>query len=449
MLRMESNFKFWSDFSSLKSGRIKVFRRKGVSNRFYGRFTFRGTKGFVQESLGTSNKEEAIEAAFERYLQLDFRLKQGLSLAKKTFKELSDEYLQYMQQKLQRNEIKYAKFHGQELYIARYFNDFFGEMAIGDIQRKEIDQYREWRKNYWISGAGSKIKHIVYVRGGKTIKRNINESQRSRVAASATVNSEETALRAIFKFAVMKGYIAANEVVQIKTERVKWEGRSTFTENEYRKLTAIARRRLEEMVQANRDREYCYRHLLYNYILIASNCGCRTTELMNLRWKDIAWNDTDGSGGKSIFFSVSGKAKNRELVANDVCKDYLNRLLEKQRYYSQKYNWEFKATDEYVFSDYRGRKIKSLKGNFELLMKEAGVTRDKRERKRSLSSLRIFYCTMRLLKGENIDLYDLALQMGTSVELLQKTYSRLTARLKAHKIKASVKKVLSSVEIQS
>ena len=42
---------------------------------------------------------------------------------------------------------------------------------------------------------------------------------------------------------------------------------------------------------------------------------------------------------------------------------------------------------------------------------------------------------MRLLKGENLDLYDLALQMGTSVQMLQKTYSRLTARLKASKIK--------------
>ena len=42
---------------------------------------------------------------------------------------------------------------------------------------------------------------------------------------------------------------------------------------------------------------------------------------------------------------------------------------------------------------------------------------------------------MRLLKGDSLDLYDLALQMGTSVQMLQKTYSRLTARLRASKIK--------------
>ena len=84
---------------------------------------------------------------------------------------------------------------------------------------------------------------------------------------------------------------------------------------------------------------------------------------MNIRWRDIEWTAKDASGGgNSIIFSVSGKAKSRDLVANDVCRDYLNRLLEKQKYYASKYNWEFTATDEYVFSDYRGRKIKSLKG---------------------------------------------------------------------------------------
>ncbi|MFN5063105.1 MAG: site-specific integrase [Pseudomonadota bacterium] len=170
---------------------------------------------------------------------------------------------------------------------------------------------------------------------------------------------------------------------------------------------------------------------------MASNCGCRTTELMNLRWKDIEWDAKDASGGSNIILSVSGKAKSRELVANDVCRDYLTRILEQQRGFSEKYGFQFKAHDEFVFSDCRGRKIQSMKGNFNALLDEAGLTRDKAGKKRSLSSLRIFYCTMRLLKGDNVDLYDLALNMGSSVEMLQKTYSRLTARLKGHKIKSA------------
>lgn len=412
---------FWTDYFELKNGRIKIFKRKGVSDKFYARFTFRGEKGYVQESLKTNNRDEATEAALEKYLQFEFKLKQGLSLKRKTFKEITTEYLQAMRLKVDRNEIKYRKFHIQELYINRYFDDFFGEMAITDIQKKEIDQYREWRKNYWITGKGSKERNITYVRGGKTIKRKIHASQKSKIAASTTVNSEETALRAIFKFAVMRGYVSSNEVVQIKTERVKFNQRATFTENEYRKLLTVARRRIDETDASNRDRESHLRILLYNFILIAANCGTRTTELMHLRWKDIEWSAKDGAGNESIILSVSGKAKSRDLVANDVCREYFNRIKDRHQKSAAKYGWIFTATDEYVFSDHLGRRIKSLKGNFEALLKDSGLAKDKSGKKRSLSSFRIYYCTMRLLKGQNLDLYDLALQMGTSVELLQKT----------------------------
>lgn len=435
--RVNNKLSFWTDYFELKNGRIKIFKRKGVSSRYYARLTFRGTKGFVQESLFTTDKEEATEAALEKWLQYEFKLKQGLSLTKKTFKDVSTEYLEHLAEKVARSEIKQRKLHGQKLMIDRYFDNFFGDMQLADIQNKELERYREWRKNYWISGEGSKQRHITYYRNGKKIKREIHESQRTRVAASTTVNSEETILRAIFKFAVTKGYIASNEVVQIKTERVKFNQRSTFSEGEYRKLLAVGRKRIEELKDSGRDRELWYRTLLYNYILIASNCGCRTTELMNLRWKDIEWNAKDVSGGSNIILSVSGKAKSRELVANDVCRDYLTRILKQQREFSEKYGFQFKAHDEFVFSDCRGRKIHSMKGNFNALLDEAGLTRDKAGKKRSLSSLRIFYCTMRLLKGDNVDLYDLALNMGSSVEMLQKTYSRLTARLKGHKIKSA------------
>ena len=91
--------------------------------------------------------------------------------------------------------------------------------------------------------------------------------------------------------------------------------------------------------------------------------------------------------------------------------------------------------NRFVFTDYMGRKVGSFKKSFNTWMNAAGVDRDKDGNKRCLRSLRIFYATMRLLKGENLDLYDLALQMGTSVQMLQKTYSRLTARLKPSKIK--------------
>jgi len=56
---VQRKLKFWKEYFELKNGRIKVFKRKGVSDKFYARFTFRGEKGYVQESLKTNNKDEA------------------------------------------------------------------------------------------------------------------------------------------------------------------------------------------------------------------------------------------------------------------------------------------------------------------------------------------------------------------------------------------------------
>ena len=427
--------KFWVDYFELKNGRIKVFRRKNVSKNFYARFTFRNVSGYVQESLRTTDIEEAASIALERYLHYEFRHKQGLAVKSRAFKTICAEYIQYLKDQFERGEIKEQKYRDRKQIIERYFEKYFDETLIGEIKKPQIESYREWRKNYWVHGEGSKLRRWVYERNGKIIKSPIPKTWRGRIPVPSTLNNEETVLRAIFKFAVNRGYIAENEIPTIRTKRTTWRPRSTFTEREYYKLLAIGRRRIKEAVKAKREREAHQRFMVYHYVLIAANCGARVTELMNLRWRDITWEDRDAQGNKNILFDVSGKSKYRTLVANDECRDYLNRIRERMKVMAGKYDYKFDEKEGYVFTDYRGRKVGSLRKSFDAWMEEAEVIRDKDGYKRCLGSLRIFYATQRLLKSENLDLYDLALQMGTSVQMLQKTYSRLTARLKAHKIK--------------
>lgn len=427
--------KFWVDYFELKNGKIKVFRRKNVSSKFYARFTFRDQAGYVQESLRTSDKEEAASIALEKYLQYEFRKKQGLAVKTRAFNAVADEYLQLLKAQLERKEIKKAKWDNRRLMTERYFKAFFEDTLIGDIKRPQIQAYREWRQIYWVTGAGSKLRRNIYERNGKIVKSPVPKTWKGRVPTTSTLNSEETALRAIFKFAVNRGYLAENEMPVIRTEDITWRPRSTFTEKEYMKLLAIGRRRIKQAETDKREREAHQRFMVYQYVLIAANCGARVTELMNLRWRDITWEDRDSQGNLSILFDVSGKSKYRTLVANDDCRDYLNRIREHMRLMARKYDFKIDEKNGYVFTDYRGRKIGSFKKTFNAWLEEAEVSKDKDGYKRCLGSLRIFYATMRLLKSENLDLYDLALQMGTSVQMLQKTYSRITARMKANKIK--------------
>ena len=427
--------KFWVDYFELKNGRIKVFRRKNVSSKFYARFTFHDRPGYVQESLKTSDKEEATSVAMEKYLQYEFRKKQGLAVKTKPFNAIADEYLYLLKAQLDRKEIKKAKWDNRRLMIERYFKAFFDDTLIGDIKRPQIEAYREWRQSYWVTGPGSKLRRNIYERNGKIVKSPIPKTWKGRVPTTSTLNSEETALRSVFKFAVNRGYLGENEAPTIRTENITWKPRSTFSEKEYLKMLAAGRRRVKEAEDTKREREAHQRFMVYQYVLIAANCGARVTELMNLKWRDVTWEDKDTSGHSSILFDVSGKSKYRTLVANDECRDYLQRIRERMTLMAKKYGFKHDEKSGYVFTDYRGRKVGSFKKCFNAWMMDAGVNEDKDGNKRCLGSLRIFYATMRLLKGEGLDLYDLALQMGTSVQMLQKTYSRLTARLKAHKIK--------------
>jgi integrase len=429
--------KFWVDYFELKNGRIKVFRRKNVSNKFYARFTFRDQTGYVQESLKTTDIDEAATIALEKYLQYEFRKKQGLAVKSKPFDNIANEYIQFLKAQLERKQIKKAKFDNRRLMIARYFIAFFEDTLIGDIKRPQIEAYREWRQSYWVNGPGSKKRRNIYERNGKTIRSPISNSWKGRVPTTSTLNSEETALRSIFKFAINRGYLADNEMPVIRTENITWKPRSTFSDKEYTKLLNAGRRRIRECEEAKREREAHQRFMVYQYVLIAANCGARVTELMNLKWRDITWEDKDSSGHSSILFDVAGKSKYRTLVANDECREYLLRIKDRMKLMAEKYSYKLDEKNGYVFTDYRGRKVGSFKKAFNAWMVNAEVIEDKDGNKRCLGSLRIFYATMRLLKGDHLDLYDLALQMGTSVQMLQKTYSRLTARLRASKIKKS------------
>jgi hypothetical protein len=96
--------KFWVDYFELKNGRIKVFRRKNVSKSYYARFTFQGESGFVQESLRTTDKQEASSIALEKYLRYEYRQKQGLAVKTKTFQGIADEYIQYLEVQLERTD---------------------------------------------------------------------------------------------------------------------------------------------------------------------------------------------------------------------------------------------------------------------------------------------------------------------------------------------------------
>ena len=86
-----------------------------------------------------------------------------------------------------------------------------------------------------------------------------------------------------------------------------------------------------------------------------------------------------------------------------------------------------------VFAFDDGAQPYGFQGTFKRMLAAAGLSKDMSSgQERTLYSLRHTYATMELLTGT--DIHTLARQMGTSILMLEKHYSKLTATMAAGKL---------------
>jgi integrase len=166
------------------------------------------------------------------------------------------------------------------------------------------------------------------------------------------------------------------------------------------------------------------------YLLILTNSGMRHgTESYGIKWKDLSWHVDNGR--RVLMISVKGKVGQRELAARHNCTRYFERIYQRttdlQQYKSLDELIE-KGVDEYVFRLADGTKTENLAHAFTRLLKEADLLVDRQTNtNRSLYSLRHTYATFALLY-EKIDVFDLEVQMGTSVGMIRKHYAHIKTR---------------------
>jgi integrase len=162
--------------------------------------------------------------------------------------------------------------------------------------------------------------------------------------------------------------------------------------------------------------------------LILANSGIRVGEARHLRWRDISSTKTL-SGQKRLIFTVHGKTGEREVVCNETVERYVERL---QNFRSEEV--KMLNLEEPIFCHPNGRPIGSFKKGFEQALNEAGVLRGSDGKKRAslkpgdivAYSLRHTYATMRISEG--VSVFQLAANMGTSVEMIESFYGKKRMR---------------------
>jgi integrase len=377
---------FVTDKEELKPGLV-IFRRADVNHRrWYCRVKLPKEDRYKTISLKTERVDLAREKAFDYDADVRFRLKHDVPVFNRPFSAVAKEYMAAQELRAQRGEIGKGRPPRLRAVVEGPLQAYVGSTQIHLIGQETWESYPGWRRQ---NGVGR---------------------LRDKLISDSTIDTEMSILFAIMGFAISKRYVPANLSFK-KKPKLKIMRRDEFNLEEYRKLHTVGR---AWVAKATKPSSVWYRTVTYNFILIMCNTGMRPSEAKNLRWCDVR-PAKDRDGREIVVLFVQGKDKSRNLVAPKSVLDYLERV-----------RAIAKATnpDDRVFTTSTGKPAGTLYiGLIRALLIEAGLRDGHNGVPRSTYCFRHTYATFRLSEG--VDVYFLAEQMGTSVQMIEDHYGHV------------------------
>jgi integrase len=383
------------DTHLILDGEVRVYRRER-SKRWQASFNI--DEYTIRVSTGKRDLAEAKEYARDTYLEYKFRHKNDLPIVTKKFSDVARLAIMDM-----RNQLEAGL--GKKVYadycvcIERYLIPFFGAHYVTNINYEKIQQFYEWRRE-----------------------------KMGREPKASTLNTHNSAMNRVFEEAVARGFLANKDVPMLANKGEGSERRPDFTRDEYR---TMIRKLPNWITQGKVGKPTDMRCLLRDYVLILANTGIRHgTEALNLRWKHITLFEEGGL--QYLEMSVRGKTGRRDIICRSGTTNYLRRIHARSDDIKD-IPFEKLLRDREDLPVFRlpdGTVTKNLHQTFRAFVTETDlITCPRTGQNRTLYSLRHSYATFALL-NDGMDIHALAIQMGTSIGMIERHYSHLTPRLK-------------------
>jgi len=351
------------------------------------------------------NLDYAVKVAGDIYDEARFRERLGITHTTKKFNAIAKVCLQDLENEINAG-IKPLTNKDYIRAINKYLIPFFGNYLLENIDSEVMRKYELWRNELM----------------GKT-------------PLTSTLANHASAYRRVIDTAIQRGWLNDNMPIANMSRRgVKGKPRPGFTREEISFLlnylktystgghSAVAK----EMRLLSRD---------YIELLIGTGMRCGK-ESLNIKWKHINWYTDSNSGKRYLRIWVTGKTGARYLIAKHNVKETLERLLSRETFFNGKTLDEV-LNEKYDLSLFKfndGTQPKSFHTTFIWLMKASGLLKDSATgQNRTLYSLRHTYATLELIENKT-DVHTLAKQMGTSIGMIEKHYSKLTATMAAEKL---------------
>lgn len=349
------------------------------------------------------NLDYAVKVAGDIYDEARFRERLGITHTNRKFNAIAKVCLLDLENEIKAG-IKPLTNKDYIRAINKYLIPFFGNYLLENIDSEVMRKYELWRNELM----------------GKT-------------PLTSTLANHASAYRRVIDTAIQRGWISDNMPITNMSRRgVKGKARPAFTREEidfllnYLKTYSTGGHSgiAKEMRLLSRD---------YIELLIGTGMRCGK-ESLNIKWKHIAWYTDTNTGKRYIRIWVTGKTGARYLIAKHNVKEALDRLLSREALFNGKSLDEVlnEKHDVPVFRLKDGTQPKSFHTTFIWLMKASGLLKDSATgQNRTLYSLRHTYATLELIENKT-DVHTLAKQMGTSIGMIEKHYSKLTATMAAH-----------------
>lgn len=403
----------------LREGELLLYSRNRI---FYARiYKGEATRRYLFRSLKTKDLNLAREKADEFFHEIRIKKRDNLPLDTKRFKDVIAEYLKLRKNQFDRGTYKQANKVNQQqtseenlrqmVRVSKFLVAYCGNMVVEKVDNAVLADYVPWRRDYY---------------------RRMPENKRPRNhrldPADKTLEWETTFALTVLKWAHERGYRGQKPLPKFRHKASRAKTRPAFTADEYRRLY----RQMRRWIADTKKEDWRYtRELLRDYVLILANSGIRVGEANNLREQDLI-KFTDDAGHENYRFVVNGKTGRREVVMRTNALPYIRRTLERNAHWrklwdeagpskanrrrdSEQQDWLFPMSD--------GSQIISLADQFNNVLQQIDLKRNADGESLSLYSLRHFYAVQMLRRGK-ANVYDIAKNMGTSVEMIERYYGR-------------------------
>ncbi|WP_426422518.1 site-specific integrase [Bradyrhizobium genosp. A] len=370
--------------------------------------------GQYRESTKEEDLPQAKQFAEDWYLALRGKSRAGLLSKKreKTFQDAADIFTDEYETITQGERSK-KWVDGHQIRLKLHLLPFFGPMGLSEINEGTAQEYRVFRMT------GKKP-------GAKAAKPD-ESAPPHKPPARSTLHDETVTLRLVLKAAVRKKWIAhVPDLSPPYKGSGKIEHRPWFSLEEYKRLYKATGQYARQPI---RDRFRWDAEQLHDFVVFMANTGLRPDEAKNLQHRDIEMVKDEATGELILEIDVRGKRGVGYCKSMPGAVKAYQRLLNRGKWEPQgrkPRNEKEKArlpgppplklpepTDLVFPGDHSGL--------FNKILEQENLKFDREGKPRTAYSLRHTYICLRLIEGA--DIYALAKNCRTSVEMIQKFYA--------------------------